>query len=186
MKIMIDIDDTIVNEDGWLYLVNSFLKTNYTIDDVDGYYIQDLVPKEKKEEFTKYFVTKNTYDYAGIFPNCVDVIKKLNEKHDVYICSTYIFRDDLDYSGKALKYKYDFLRKNFSFMDPNKFAFLTNKEIFDCEVKIDDKINNLTNAKIKLLYTAYHNKNISDEELKKQNIIRVNNWKDIEKILLSN
>lgn len=183
---MIDIDDTIVNEDGWIYLVNNFLNTNYTIDDVNGYYIQDLVPKEKKEEFTKYFVTKNTYEYSDVFPNCIDVIKKLNEKHDVYICSTYVFRDDLDYSGKALKYKYDFLREKLPFMDPNRFMFLSDKELLDCDIKIDDKINNLTNAKMKLLYTAYHNKNISDKELNEKNIIRVDNWLDIEKILLRN
>ena len=39
-------------------------------------------------------------------------------------------------------------------------------------------------AEIKLLFTAYHNVNITDEELKAKNLIRVNNWKEIEKILL--
>lgn len=184
MRIMIDIDNTIADSNGWLYLVNKFLNTNYTMDDVGDYYIQDLVPKERKDEFTKFFIKYNTYKYANVFPNCVEVIKKLNEKYDVYICSAYIFRDDLDYPGDALKYKYEFLRKTFPFMDPNKFIFLTDKEILNCEVKIDDVLSNLSNAKIKLLFTSYHNKNISDEELKKQGIVRVNNWLEIENILL--
>ena len=39
---------------------------------------------------------------------------------------------------------------------------------------------------MKLLFTAWHNKDLTDDELKKQNIIRVNNWKEIASILLNN
>ena len=35
-----------------------------------------------------------------------------------------------------------------------------------------------------MLFTAYHNKTITEEELKKEGAIRVNGWKDVEKILL--
>lgn len=83
-----------------------------------------------------------------------------------------------------LKHKFEFLVKFFPFLDPNRFTFQTNKSIFDCHIKIDDKISNLDNAEMKLLYTAYHNKTISDAELKEKGIIRVYNWKDIENILL--
>lgn len=183
-KIMIDLDDVIVDQQNWMYMVNSFLKTNYTIDDVKGYYIQDLVPKDKMEEYTKYFISQNLYDHAVIYPDCIDVIRKLNEKYEVYICSSYVFRDDILYSADSLKYKFKFLYKNFPFLDPNRFTFLTNKSMFDCEIKIDDKISNLESAEMKLLFNAYHNKNISNEELKEQGVIRVLGWKDIEKILL--
>ena len=183
-KLMIDIDDTIVDQDGWLYPINKFLNTNYTIDDVKGYYIQDsLVPSDKKEEFLKYFVTFNTYDYSHIYPNCIEVIKKLNERFDLYICSSYVFKDDYNYSADALKYKFDFLIRNFPFIDPNRFIFATNKELLNCEIKIDDKVDNLKNADIKILYTAYHNKNLSDEYLKNNNIIRANNWLEVLEIL---
>ena len=182
-RIMIDIDDTIVNQDGWLYTVNSFLNTNYTIDDVKGYYIQDLVPLDKKDEYLKYFVTLNTYEYSGIYPDCIDAIKKLNDKYDIYICSAYVFKDDVNYSSDALKYKFDFLHQNFPFLDPNRFIFATNKELLNCDIKIDDKVNNLNNADIKILYTAYHNKNIDDDTLNKQGIIRANNWIDVLKII---
>lgn len=183
-RVLIDIDDVITNQDGWLYVVNKFLNTDYNIDDVKGYYIQDLVPEEKKAEFIKFFVTKNTYDYCKINENCIEVMKELNSKYEVYICSSYVFRDDLMYSADSLKYKFEFLVRNFPFIDANRFTFHTNKAIIDCDIKIDDKINNLENATTKILYTAYHNKFISDEELNEQNIIRANNWNDIRKILL--
>ncbi len=64
------------------------------------------------------------------------------------------------------------------------YVFLGNKSILGCDIKIDEKLENLENAKIKLLYTAYHNKNLSDNVLNEKGIIRVDNWNDIEKILL--
>ena len=64
------------------------------------------------------------------------------------------------------------------------FVFVGNKKILKSDIKIDDKIENLINGDIKLLYTAYHNKNISKEELEEKGIVRVNNWLEIEKLLL--
>ena len=55
----------------------------------------------------------------------------------------------------------------------------------EVRVKIDDRIDNLKGAKTKILYTAYHNKDISDKELMKKKIIRANNWNDIKNILVS-
>ena len=49
-------------------------------------------------------------------------------------------------------------------------------------IKID--LNEKGKAETKMLFTAYHNKTITDEELKQNGVIRVNGWKDIEKILL--
>ena len=39
-------------------------------------------------------------------------------------------------------------------------------------------------ARLKLLFTAYHNKNMTEEELKENNFVRVNGWKEVEEILL--
>lgn len=65
------------------------------------------------------------------------------------------------------------------------FVFVGNKSILKSDVKIDDKIENLVNGEIKILFTAYHNKNISEEELKKVGIIRANDWIDVKEILLN-
>ena len=92
-----DLDDVITNCNGWLYAINNFLGTDYKEEDVKSYYIQDLVPKEKWEDYLKFFVTQNTYDHCQINENCVDVIKKLNEKYEIYICSAYVYRDDVMY-----------------------------------------------------------------------------------------
>ena len=183
-KIMVDLDEVIVNQDGWLYVVNSYLNTKYTTEDIKDYYIQDLVPKEKMDDFVKYFETQNTYDYCELNEGCYEVLKELSDKYDVYICSAYLYRDDIGHSANFLKYKFEFLRRNLPFLDPGKYIFTDDKSIINCDIKIDDKIDNLNNANTKLLFTCYHNKGISNEELTKNNITRVNSWYDIKQILL--
>lgn len=71
------------------------------------------------------------------------------------------------------------------FIDPKRFIFLSDKELVDADIRIDDSVDKLKGkAEIKLLFTAYHNKNITADELKEKKLTRVNSWKEIEKILL--
>lgn len=183
-KIMVDMDDVIC-DGGFLNLVNQFLNSNYKIEDVKGYYIQDLIPKEKHKEWSEFFYTKNVYDYCTIIKGTYETLKKLSKKYEIYIVTAYIFRDNEEYSSKSLKNKFEWLYNNLPFISPNNYIFTTNKEIIDCEIKIDDKLSNLGGkAETKLLFTAFHNKNLTKEELRKNGIIRVNNWEEIEKILL--
>lgn len=183
-KIMIDMDDVIC-QGGFLDLVNRFLGTQYKIEDLKEYYIQDLIPKEKREEWSKFFYSSNIYEYTSIIDGAYEVIKKLHDKYEVYIATAYIFKDYPGMSANHLKNKFVYLNKELPFISPDQYVFTTNKEIINCEVKIDDRVSNLSgNAEMKILFTAYHNRNITDEELKKYGIIRANSWKEIEKILL--
>ena len=61
--------------------------------------------------------------------------------------------------------------------------FTTNKNIIEADIGIDDRLNNLTHLNKKILFDAWHNKNITDEELETIGAVRVYNWLDILKIL---
>ena len=91
-------------------------------------------------------------------------------------------RVSLYYHGRLLK----ILRKPVNKDDITNIAnyiFINNKSLLNCDIKIDDRLDNLQNAKIKLLFTAYHNKGLDDEYLHSLGVIRVNNWLEIKKIL---
>lgn len=183
-KIMIDMDDVIC-DGGFLSLVNQFLNTNYKKEDIKTYYIQDLIPKERYEEWSEFFNTKNVYDYCKLLPNAYNVIEKLSKKYELYVVTAYIFRDNEEYSANNLKNKFIYLYNNLPFIPPQNYIFTSKKEIINCEIKIDDKLSNLAGtAETKLLFDAYHNKNIKDEELKQKGVVRVSGWEDIEKMLL--
>ena len=183
-KILVDMDDVICAH-GFIGIVNDFLGTNYTEYDAKSYYINDLVPKEKMNDWIEFYKNKNVYDYMKLSEDVQEVLKKLNEKYEVYIVTAYIFRDDPSVSGNQLKNKFDYLQKNLPFINPERFVFLSDKSLITADIRIDDSMEKLNGpAQTKLLFTAYHNENINDEELKKNNIQRVNNWKEIEQILL--
>ena len=179
-SIMVDMDE-VITEGGFLYLINEYLGTNYTKEDVEGYYMQDLVPD--KDEFFKYFISNNMYDYGILLPNVKDVLEELQKYYDIYIGTSYIIPELPRESSMILKYKHEFLYDNLPFIKPENYIFITNKSLLDCDIKIDDKLDNLKNAKIKLLFDSYHNKGLSDDYLKSVGVVRVHNWLEIKDIL---
>lgn len=69
-----------------------------------------------------------------------------------------------------------FLYEKLDFINPKNYIFACDKSVANCDIKIDDKINNIEGVKTKLIFTAWYNKDLRDEELKSKNIVRVNNW----------
>lgn len=179
-KIIIDVD-YVICDCGFLPLINQFMGTDYKIEDFKEYYIDDILGSdENKQKFYDFYYTKNCYTDAVLKPNAYDVLKRLNKKYDIFICSACVNFAMPERSGKFFKDKYDYLIKELPFLDPNKFIFTNAKDVVYGDYIIDDRLSNLKgNTKNKYLYTAYHNINISDEELKKENVKRVDSWDDI-------
>ncbi len=189
-KILLDVDEVICSS-GFLSAVNEFLGTNYEIDDFTDYYIdRKAIPKEKIEEFKEFVNNRNLYENTYILPGATEVIKRLNEVYDIYICSACVNGLNVEGSGKIFMDKYNFLIKNFSFLNPEYFIFTNTKNLFKADIQIDDRLSNLDDEiEIKILFPSYHNKNVTDEELKQKGVLRAgydwrNGWNEIEKILL--
>lgn len=188
--LLLDVDEVICFS-GYLEAVNDFLNTNYTIDDFDKYYIDaQVVPKEKISEFNEFVSKRNLYNYTSFLPGAIETIKKLNEKYNIYILSACINPFDLDNSGIQFKNKYDFLRKNLPFINPRNFIFTSSKHMLKADIQIDDYIVNFdSDVKLKILFPAYHNKDLDENLLKEKNIIRAGydwktGWEEVSKILL--
>lgn len=148
---MIDMDDIIVSG-GFLYLINQYLGTHYTEADFKNFYMQDVIPD--KQDFLKYFLTKNMYDYCEMNENAYEVIKELNEVFKIYIGTSYIFPEILRESGIVLVQKYNYLMDKLPFLTPKNFVFLVDRSVLNCEVRIDDRIDNLDGAETK--YYIWH------------------------------
>lgn len=184
-SIMIDMDDVIC-EGGFLYLLNNFLGTNYTASDMKGYYMQELIPEDRVDEWNDFICNANLYGEGNYFiDGALETIEQLSKKYEVYIVTAFIFRDTPTRSGKHLYNKYECLCKNMPFLHPSRFIFCDSKHIVKCDIKIDDKLSNiLENAETKLLFDAYHNRDIAKEELDKLGVRRVCTWREIGALLL--
>ena len=182
-KLIVDFDDTIVYSI-FFSLVNKFLKTNYSFDDFDNYYIDDIVPKDKSEKFYSSFCDDDPYGEIKIIDGAVESLEKLSKEYEIYICSGCVMRV-AKYSAKLFAYKYDFLIKYFPFLNPRNFIFTNAKDVVCGDVMIDDLLSNLKgNYKKKILFTSYHNKNITKDELDKLGVVRASSWEEVCRILL--
>lgn len=180
---MVDMDE-VMCIGGHLNLVNQFLNTNYTIDDLPGYFTEDLIPKNRLEEYYRFFESKNPYDYAVMIKDAKEVLEKLSKKYRIFICTAY-YSDvyDMDQS-QCLLYKYHWLQEHFPFLSPYQYVFINDKSLLNCDIKIDDRVSNLKGEGKKYLFDSYHNQDITEEELKKNDIIRVSGWKELERLLM--
>lgn len=178
--LLIDMDNCITDPKILEY-INEFSNTNYKLEDQTDFYLQNLI-KDKKNEFYDFLSTKNLYEDCPLKEDCYEVLEKLNKIYDIYIVTSYLWKDKTDSSAHNLKNKYNYLREKLPFIDPSKYIFTTNKNIIKGDISIDDKLSNLHTNK-KLLFTAWHNKQIHEKELNEQGITRVYTWLDIFEIL---
>ncbi len=155
---------------------------------VDKWLLHYYIAEYSHEKLVK-LILFNSGCKDAIFYN---LFRCSNEKYEIYICSACLNTFDLDNSGIQFKNKYDFLRKNLPFINPQKFILTSSKNMVKADIQIDDYLPNFDNdTKLKILFPSYHNKNIDDEILKEKNIIRAGydwktGWQEISKILLKN
>lgn len=182
-RLLIDMDNCIT-EPLIIEYINEFKNTNYKLDEQTEFYLQDYLITENKEEFIKFLNTKNLYENVSLKDNCYEVLKELNKIYDIYIVTSYIWKDGMeDASSNNLANKYNYLKEKLPFIKPEKYIFTTNKNIIEADIGIDDRLNNLTHLHKKILFDAWHNKNITDEELETIGAVRVYSWLDILRIL---
>ena len=185
-SIMIDMDEVIVVGRFSNFLVDFLGKVDFN--QLHSQNRQDLI-KGKEEEFKKIYKYKNLYkddngDYLEPLPNCVEVIKELNEKYDIYIATAYIWKEDVIDAATNLKNKFEYLHYWLPFVDTNNFIFMTDKSKIRYDIGIDDRVSNLKSCDKKLLFTEFRNEKLTDKELEEKRVIRVNDWLDVKKELL--
>lgn len=179
-RLMIDMDD-VITIGTFKEQIEDFI--GHPIDtEKTGYFLQNALEDRKEEFFHK--GPLDMYEDAPLLDNAYEVIKELNEKYEVYLVSSYVIPDAHYQEGNHLKYKMEYLQKRLPFIKTEQIIFSNIKTIMNFDIAIDDSIRHLENAKMKIMFNAFHNGNISDEELKEKGIIKVNNWLEIKKLLL--
>lgn len=176
--LMLDMDN-VITDGNILNCIEEFYQEKMDLTKITNYKLVQELTKEKTTEFWEYMKSQDFYGNAPLLDNCYEVLEKLNQKYDIYVVTSYIWREAGDFSAKCLSEKYEYLKKALPFISPEKYIFTTNKTMINFDIAIDDKPENLKNAKKKILFDAWHNQEVKDTSL-----IRVKNWKEIEKILL--
>lgn len=185
-KIIIDFDEVICDNQ-FLQTYNEFFNTNKKFSDFDGFYIDaSIKDSEQKRAFGEYLVARNFYRGATLKPGVKEAIQMLSKQYDIYICTAYYMDYVRDLCGKVVAQKYEFIARELPDFNMSKILFTNSKNVVVGDIMIDDNLNNLlTNRSCqKLMFTATHNEKYTDEELRVHNVIRVNSWDEVKKLLL--
>ncbi len=186
--IMIDMDEVIVRG-RFSEFIDEFL-IGADFKQLNSFYRQDLI-KGREEEFRERYQYRNLYknddgSFIEPLPNCVEVIRRLNELYDVYIVTSYVWKESVIDTASNLKNKHEYLKYFFPFMNENNFIYIADKSKIAFDIGIDDRPNNLVSCGTRLLFTEFRNEHLTDEELARSNITRANDWLEIDRMLNEN
>lgn len=147
-----------------------------TLDDIKGYYIENYVSDDYKDDFHLIFYKKEMWKRVKVIPHCVEVIKRLHDRGDsiYFVTST---------EPQNITKKARFLQRTFPFLDIRKCLITTHcKQMIGVDILIDDYEMNLINGSYFGILMDYPwNKNFDDASDEK--IYRVFNWLEIEPMI---
>lgn len=184
LSMMVDMDE-VLTFGGVEKIISDFLGIYIDPHAPKSYFLQDLLG-DRKEEFMKIFGDMNHYEYCEIIPWAQEALEELNMYYDIYITTSYIWKEIPEKAGINLMNKYNILIEKFPFLDPYKFIFVGDKiNTLKFDIRIDDRITNLRgDDSTKLLFPAYHNFNVTQCELDYFGVKQVSGWQEILRFLL--
>lgn len=190
IKIIMSDQDEVITKGGLVEAISVFTNLIYKEEDFKKFYMQSVIPKERKDEFFYDFLPHyNLYTKCIIIPGAVETLRELVEsgRYEVFIATDWMFPEIEDRCEWNIVDKHNFLIHTLGF-SPRKLAFVGDKKIIAAHIRIDDRIGNLTNhlyvPEKRILFPAYHNMDLSEEYLESLNIERVKDWEEIGRKLL--
>lgn len=142
----------------------------YSLEELKGTKLHQIVPDEHKKFVLEYPHHLDFFEDLPVIENSREVIKKLNDRYDVYIASAAM---EFPYS---LDHKNAWLDKHFPFIPWKRRIFCGDKSVLKGDVLIDDHGFNLSVFDgRRIMFSASHNLNETKYE-------RLNNWLEAEKL----
>jgi len=139
---------------------------------------EELMGRKEMDVFKnarKYVYAEKFFRSLKVMANSQEVLEKIHNKYDLYIVSA------ATEFPQSLPEKQEWLLEHFPFIGWEKIVFCGSKQIIAADIMIDDHFKNLDyfSGELSLLYTQPHNA-LTDAGRHR----RVNNWREIESILL--
>lgn len=181
--ICVDMDDTIENLiETWIEELNIKYNKSYSIEDIKEWDVTKCLDLTEDEIFSV-LGDNNLYDKILPYEDAQYYLEKLNSdnRFEIYIMTNTYY--------KVFSYKIEnVLFKYFPFLKSNQIICISNKQLVNCDVLIDDYDLNLINGVYdKILISKPYNvscitkdiNNIKKRDCKPSIIKRTDNWKDI-------
>ena len=185
--ILIDVDDVICTNH-FVPVVNMYLNKNYVEDDFKNVKIElELFPDEDERfKFLEYYASLDSYQYSFLKKDAYSVLERLVKQNNVILVTSACHYEQSLMMGRQFTDKWNFLLSKLPFLPPENIIFSNQKHLIKGDIMIDDRVEHLKgDFKHKFLFTCFHNKDIPDSELEKNNITRAKDWNHLAKLINS-
>jgi 5'-nucleotidase len=152
LRIAIDMDEVMADALAeHVRRYNEAFSGDIRVEDLTGRHLEDCVPAEHREAAVSMF-DASFFEELALLPDCVDVIRELTERFEVFIVSAAM---DVPLSFEA---KYRWLQRHFPFIPSSHIVFCGDKSIIDADYLIDDRARHFERFKGRpVLFSAPHN-----------------------------
>lgn len=173
MVLFVDMDEVMADTYGaHIEIYNQDFQETLSLETCMGKEVWHTVPEDRQTSVRNHARNRGFFRELNPIADSQTVLKKLNEKYEVYIASAAM------QFPNSLEEKSDWLDEHFPFIPWQKRVLCGYKHILSGDILIDDRSYNLKNFQGRpLLYTSPHNIHTNGYE-------RVDNWQEVAKKLL--
>lgn len=172
MVLCIDVDDVICNlQETVIKLFNKRFGANYTLDNFVEYDVINVLSEQDGTVMKDMYGESGLYNKVKPIPGSQEVLQKLiNQGHQIYLVTSAI--------PKTYGEKVEFIKRYFPFINEDNIVCMKHKWMFNCDVMIEDNLQNL------LVKPNYH-RICFDRPWNRSNkdyvygIYRCYNWNDV-------
>jgi len=168
MVIFVDMDEVIADTYGeHIKIYNAEFNGSLTTEKCLGTEVWKMVPEAHQESVRKHATRRRFFRDLKPIENSINVLKKINEQHDVYIASAAM------QFPNSLEEKSDWLDEHLPFIPWQNRILCGHKHILKGDILIDDRSYNLKNFDGRgILFTSPHNVHTEGFE-------RANSWLEL-------
>lgn len=174
LTILVDMDDTIENlSEAWVNFLNEKYGTSVKPEDITDWDMWKAFPGIKKEDVYAALFEEALWETVKPLPGAVKYLKKLiDDGNQVYIV-TASHPDTVSAKMNKVLFKY------FPYITYQNIIIASKKQLISGDILIDDAPHNMGGKYFGMLFTAQHNKTVTDESLVELNAVRVKDWKEV-------
>lgn len=170
MRIVIDFDQTIADSSKGLYDIYVKETGDTTpYNPVHKWNFDGLFPDSYKKRALQLFCTEELFEVLKPFENAIEVITRLSEKHEIYVCT--------NHKAEGIPFKDKWIKKYLPFA---KVVYVDSfdKSITSGDIFIDDKIECLESVKDNYEYRICYGSYLWNEDWSNRRCL---NWLEVEK-----
>ena len=160
LTILVDMDDTIENlSEAWINFLNNRYGTSVKPEDITEWSIEKAFPEIPEDDVYGVLREEALWETVKPLPGAVKYLKKLiDDGNQIYIV-TASHPDTVSAKMNKVLFRY------FPFISYENVVIASKKQLIQGDFLIDDAPHNMGGSYKGLLFTANHNRSITDDEL---------------------